>query len=241
VPNSTTYAQWSTEVALLVSGAEAPSSYLTSELPSAIDYAEGRIYREFNFLSTIVLDQTLFTAVLNPNVIVPSEFIVVNSINIGTPASLPFPGAKRNQLIRVSKDFLDFTWPSILNPGVPVYFALYGEFAQFGPWPDNTYNVEFVGTQRPAPLSATNTTTFITLNMPDLFLAATMVHITGFMKNYGAQADDPAQGISWESQYQKLAEGVDGEELRKRYANTIKLPPSGFDNKRMMAAVPPPR
>lgn len=236
MPGSTTYNQWQAEVALLVSGASTPSTYLAAELPSAIDYAEGRIYREFNFLETVTADTSQSTVTSNRNVAIPTDFIVINNINIVTPpGNMPSVGT-RNQLVKSSKAVLDFLWPSPAILGVPQRFAFLntGQIV-LGPWPDNAYVVEFEGTQRPAPLSSSNQTTFISLNMPDLFLVATMIHISGFMKNFGSQADNPQQAVSWETQYETLARGVDGEELRRRWANTSLLPRAGFDNMR-----PPP-
>ena len=242
--NVTTYPLWVAAVSNLTSGniSGTPSLYLAAELPAAIDYAEGRIYRNFNFLTTVATDATQNTVGLNRNVTIPAAFVVVNDINIITPAGTVPDSGKRNLLTKASKEFLDLMWPSKDGAAVPTLFAFLNQSQiVLGPWPDlSNYAVEFIGTQRPAPLSASNSTTFLTLNMADLFLAATMIHISGFMKNYGAQADDPAQGVTWEMQYGKIAEGIDGEELRKRYANTIKLPPSGFDNKRMMPAAGAP-
>src|SRR5258708_19202089 len=242
--NVTTYPLWVAAVSNLTSGniPGSPSLYLAAELPAAIDYAEGRIYRNFNFLTTVTTDATQNTVSLNRNITVPAAFVVVNDVNIITPSGTAPDVGKRNLLTKASKEFLDLMWPSKDGATVPTLFAFLNQSQiVLGPWPDlSNYAVEFIGTQRPAPLSASNPTTFLTLNMADLFLAATMIHISGFMKNYGAQGDDPAQPGSWEGQYQRLAEGVDGEELRKRYANTIKLPPSGFDNKRMMPAAGAP-
>ncbi len=240
----TTYTQWVNAVSNLASGniSGTPSAYLAAELPAAVDYAEGRIYRNFNFLTTVTTDATQNTTSLNRNVTIPAPFVVVNDVNIITPPGTAPDAGKRNLLTKASKEFLDLMWPSNSGAAVPSLFAFLNQSQiVLGPWPDQSgYAVEFIGTQRPAPLTASNPTTFLTLNMADLFLAATMIHISGFMKNYGAQADDPAQGVTWEMQYGKIAEGVDGEELRKRYANTIKLPPSGFDNKRMMPAAGAP-
>jgi hypothetical protein len=238
--NVTTYTLWVSAVSNLTSGniSGTPSAYLSAELPAAIDYAEGRMYRDFNFLSTVTTDATQSTTALNRNITIPAAFVVVNDVNIITPVSTAPDSGKRNLLTKASKEFLDLMWPSNVGATVPTLFAFLSQSQiVLGPWPDQSgYAVEFIGTQRPATLSASNPQTFLTLNMADLFLAATMIHISGFMKNYGAAADDPAQGVTWEMQYGKLAEGVDGEELRKRYANTIKLPPAGFDNKRLMPA-----
>ena len=95
-----------------------------------------------------------------------------------------------------------------------------------GPWPDQNYTVEFEGTQRPAPLSASNTSTFLTTYLPDLFLVAAMLHLCAYQKNWSALGDDPNSAATWEAQYLKLKTSADAEELRKRYSNTtLGLPP----------------
>lgn len=103
-----------------------------------------------------------------------------------------------------------------------------------GPWPDAGYIVEVIGTQRPTPLSATNTTTFLSTNLPDLFIAASMVFASGYQKNFGAQADDPKMGASWENQYQLLKASANVEEFRK------KLQATGWSSQ-MPSPLTPPR
>jgi hypothetical protein len=87
-----------------------------------------------------------------------------------------------------------------------------------GPAPDDTYNVEVIGTVNPTPLSAANTTTYLTLYLWDLFVAASMVFMTGFQKNFGSQADDPKMAVSWESTYKTLFQSADLVDSRQRFA-----------------------
>jgi hypothetical protein len=72
---------------------------------------------------------------------------------------------------------------------------------------------------RPSPLSASNTTTFISQFLPDLFMAAAMREAAGWMKNYGAQSDDPKQALSWDAIYTNLLPSAKLEENRKRFAS----------------------
>jgi hypothetical protein len=89
----------------------------------------------------------------------------------------------------------------------------------FGPWPDKAYVVEVVGTIRPAPLSPTNTSTFLTNWLPDLFIAASMIFVTGYQRDFGAQSDDPNAAKSWDNEYSKLLASAGAEEMRKKFAN----------------------
>jgi hypothetical protein len=86
-----------------------------------------------------------------------------------------------------------------------------------GPAPSAPYNIEILGTIRPVPLSPTNSQTFLTQYLPDLFTAASMVFMSGYQRDFGSQSDNPQQAQSWENQYQLLFKSANAEEMRKRY------------------------
>jgi len=65
-----------------------------------------------------------------------------------------------------------------------------------------------LGVIRPQRLSSDNPQTFLSVTYPELFLAACMVWGCGYQRDYGAQADDPARAMSWETQYTNLRQGV---------------------------------
>jgi hypothetical protein len=124
----------------------------------------------------------------------------------------------RNPLQPVSKDFIYFAYGSLASNGIPKYYAMIDDCTLLlGPWPNNTYALELVGTQRPANLSASNTTTFISTYLPDLMTMAAMVYISGWQRNYGRQNDDPQQAMSFESNYQTLLKGAAVEEARRKF------------------------
>src|SRR5258708_15467632 len=103
--NVTTYSLWVAAVSNLTTGniSGPPSAYLAAELPAAIDYDEGRMYRNFNFLTTVTTDATQSTISLNRNIAIPAAFVVVNDINIITPTSTVPDSGKRNLLTKASK------------------------------------------------------------------------------------------------------------------------------------------
>ena len=205
-------------------------------LPDVIDYAEQRIYRELSMLVEDVADATSSTTADSRNFTLPTSigtFQIVSSVNVITPASTAPESGTRNPCTPVSRNVLDMVWPSIVNAvgtdvtGRPELFCYFSQGASigldqpgilFGPWPDATYRVEVIGKIIPAALSASTTTTFLSTYLPDLFLAASMVFMSGFMRNYGAQADDPKMALSWESQYQTLLKSAADWEARKRFA-----------------------
>lgn len=191
-------------------------------LPSIIDYAEQRSYRELDLLNTVVRDSSGVFSASNRNFTLPTAsgvFVTVLGINAITPAGSPPDTGTRNQLVPTTRDYLDAVWPSVTGTGLPVNFAMITQGTIIvGPWPDAGYTVEVVGTIRPTPLSASNTSTFLTLYLPDLFMAASMVFASGFMRNFGSQADDPKMAQSWETQYKTLFASANVEEMRKKFA-----------------------
>jgi hypothetical protein len=114
---------------------------------------------------------------------------------------------------------LDLLWPTAnTNTDVPQLFAMKNsETIVFGPSPDSVYLVEVRGVVRPTPMSSGNQTTFLTEYVPDLLIAASMVFASGYMRNFGGQADDPKMSQSWESQYQTLFKSAELEQLRAKF------------------------
>lgn len=198
--------------------------------PNAFAYAEGRITRDLDLMAANIRNSASSTVALNRNFNLPTDlgtFLVVDGINVITPASTAPDSGTRVPLIPVSRDFLDMVWPSTTGATVPQYFAYLSQNTQtspaptqiiFGPWPDTTYRVEVIGKIQPATLSVSNTTTWISENLPELMIAACMIHFAGFMKNYGGQSDDPKMAQSWEQQYSILLAGAGVYEARKRFS-----------------------
>lgn len=213
---------------------DAGNSDFVTILPSAITYAENRIYRELDLISEDVRDSSATTSQNVRNFTVPNtigNFQVINQINIITPAGSAPEDGTRNPCTPVSLPVLDSIWPGSAGAAVPNQFAYISQASQsnqpnwsdqanivFGPWPNDAYTVEVVGKIIPVPLSVSQTTTFLTLYYWDLFVAASMVFMSGYLKNYGASSDDVRSAISWESQYQALKESASGWEARKRFA-----------------------
>jgi hypothetical protein len=121
-------------------------------------------------------------------------------------------------LIPTTKEFLNSVYNSGTDATIPIYFApLSQNQLIFGPWPDNNYFLEIIGTIRPASLSSTNTTTYISLYLPDLFVMASMIYISAYQRNFGRMSDDPMMAQSYEQQYQALLKSAVVEEFRKKF------------------------
>lgn len=190
-------------------------------VPNIIDDAEQRLYRELDLLNTVVRDSSAALTAGVRTFNLPSAlgtFIVTQQLNVVTPSGQSNPDSgTRNPLTPSSKEMLDSMWPSVSGSTVPTYFAPVSQSTMIvGPWPDQSYQVEVVGTIRPIPLYQTSTT-LLSVYFPDLLVAASMVFVAGYMKNYGAAVDDPQQGVSWESHYQRLMASAQTEEQRKKF------------------------
>lgn len=204
----------------------ATDSNFLAILPSCIYYAEQRIYRELNLLTAQAVDTSGTLTASNRNFTLPAHFITVDQINVITPVGGTVTNGTRNPLTPVSREFLDMAWPSSTGATLPTFYAMNSDQSiVVGPWPDAAYGVEIVGIQRPTALSASATTTYLTSYLPDLFFAAAMVFMSGYMRNFGSQSDDPKMAQSWEGQYKSLLISAKLEEERKRH----KLVPGSTD------------
>ena len=194
----------------------------TIVIPSMIDYAELRIQRDLDFLSTQISNSSYsFTSGNNTLTIPTAAFVVMQTFEVinGSGAS--------SALLPVTKEYIQNVYGSGSTTGLPQYFAVYGGDSAttgltsqnmiVGPTPDSAYSVRLTGTIRSAPLSASNTATFISTYLPDLFIMASMIYISAYQRNFGRLNDDPQMAQTYESQYQALKAGAMIEENRKKF------------------------
>lgn len=202
---------------------QAPSADYTAILPSAIQYAENRIYREMNFLATRVANTTGVTVSGTRSFTIPtspSTIIIVEGVAIITPAGQTNPRlGKRVWLEPISRDALDMTWPTESQTGLPDSYAMKTDAViDFKPTPDGAYTVELLGIFRPTPMSSGQQTSYIGQVYPDLLIAACMIYLSGYQRDFGAQTADPQMAVSWESQYGIEFKSAFDEEQRRKGA-----------------------
>lgn len=235
-----TYDTYVTQIAEMAVVAVNDENFQTI-IPAMIQYAELRIQRDLDLINTSTSihgpelalsngNRNLSMTVNGQNTIELPDgsgyFVVSEQINLIMPAGKTDPDAiraYRQPIIPVTKEFLDAVYGSNLseNRGTPKYYAAFNETLFFvGPVPDDDYYVELVGTFRPNPLSSTNTSTFISKYLPDLFIMASMIYISAYQRNFGRQSDDPQMAQSYETQYQALLKSAMIEEVRKKYEAT---------------------
>ena len=189
-------------------------------LPAMITYAENRMYRDLDFMFTSTSITGYLVAAGSRQITIPEGTLVVSEqINLITPSGQSNPDVgTRTPMLPTTKEYLDAVYGSSSYTGPPEYFVPFNDnLFLVGPFADQNYFVEIVGTYRPASLSATNTTTFISLYLPDVFIMASMIYISAYQRNFGRQSDDPQMAQSYESQYQALLKGAAVEEARKKF------------------------
>ena len=217
-------------------------------VPAMFHYADGRIYREINFLNTDVITEVMLTPGARDYAL-PRRVLTVRNLAILTPRdplNTPVemtPQKRRHFPERVSPEALDMFWPQTnLRPSVPRKYAIIGfmripeqqpstdppgtqpnpptyvpeKFVlslRWMPAPDRAYMAEIYGGVEPEILSDDNPETLLSRYYPELLIAACMVYLTGYQRDYGAASDDPQRAMSWETQYKTLRDGVMAEEV----------------------------
>ncbi len=202
-----------------------------AQLPTITDSAEQNCYRELDLLASIVTVTAAMTAnsrfftlpITNGSATI--HFLVVDAVNVFDAANT------RHPLTPATREGIDFLWPSETAKSAAVIPGLFARISDtqllVGSAPGAAWSCEVIGTIRPAPLSSTNTDTYLTDYLSDLFFAACMVSATGgLLKNYGAQADSAQQAISWQAQYQERLASAKREELRKSFVSAMSSPPT---------------
>lgn len=194
-------------------------------LSAMIDNAELRICQDLDLLSNQQANTTFACMAGKSSLTIPPAssgqpvFVTIEDVNIITLAGTSNPDqGTRNPCLAVSKEVIQNLWPSSTGASVPNKFAVLGQFSLlFGPWPDQNYSLEIIGTTRPASLSAANPSTFISLNLPHIFIAASMVYISAYQRNFGRMSDDPQMATSWEGYYKTMLGSSSVEEARKKF------------------------
>lgn len=220
-----TYTTYKSAIAALLSVGEANADFLVI-LPSIIEYAEGRIYRDLGLLTTTIRDSSATLTQNSRNFTLPTasgRFVVVEAVNVITPSGSGTSTGTRNPLTRASRKMADFLGPletATANQVPAVYAMVTDQTLVVAPSPGASFTVEIIGTTRPTALSSGTTTTFLSNYLPDLLVAASMIFGSGWQKNFGAQSDDPRQAVAWEAQYKSLLTSAHAEEMRRKYNTT---------------------
>lgn len=197
-------------------------------LPSIIADAEGMMYRDpdLDFLATRDTDSSQTTVAGARTLPIPPNFLTIEQAVLITPAGAPVEAGTRVSMSRVTPEFINATYPVANFTAAPQYGASY--YAMFNaanimiaPTPDDGYVCEYYGVVTQTPLSSTFPDTLLTTNFGDVFLAASMIYASAYMKNFSAMSDSPPQAMSWQNHYSALKSGASFYSARQRYLSSM--------------------
>lgn len=186
-------------------------------VPQMLNYAELRIQRDLDFLSS--QSSNLYTLIAGQNVfsIPVDDFFTIQTLEIAQLSGGNVVNS--TPLLPVPKEFIQNCYAGLFSAGQPQYFAMYGDNWEdgqdtfnnvlFGPTPNFAYPLRVTGTSRAPSLYkyastgiADTSYTYISAYYPDMLVLASMIYITMFQRNFGPVADTPESGMTYEKQYQ---------------------------------------
>jgi len=196
-------------------------------IPQMLNYAEQRIMRDIDLLSAVTSKD--YTLTINANMLSVSsnDFETVQTIAVNSAGTV-YP------MLPVTKEYLQNVYNSSTFTGRPAVFAMYGGDAStggntssiimMGPTPDDAYSVTITGTvnlptlyQNATTALAGTATTYISTNLPDMLVMASMIYISAYQRNFGRMSDDPAMAQSYEAQYMSIMKATNVVEQRKKF------------------------
>ena len=227
----TTYAELVTQIRDYT---ETDSNVLTTTIVNDfIEHAELKIFRQvdldvFRKYKTATL--TAGDAFISMPGAIPTDFEYTRYINIFGTSGLSGSSLTANERV-----FLDKRDPSFMNEyrsdrtatGVPKYYANWdNDTIIVAPAPNAAYTIELAYNALPTGLSSSNTTTWVSNNMPTLLLYACLAEAFKFLKN-------PNMASMYTQSYQELLTPLAAEQIGRRRRDeykdgVVRLPiPSG--------------
>lgn len=194
---------YSTLLTDIPSWLENDSSELAAAIPTIIESAENRLYRDL--LVQALETQINGTLSSGEHVIPrPSDLVSPRYLYIVTPTGV------RNLQFKALEYLFEY-WPDFSQTGVPVYYAVdnANEY-HISPTANQDYAYVFGYKRRLARLSPTNPTNWITENAYDAMLAACLADAGRFV------LDDRQTSVIgiWENKYNSLVQAMNAVEQR---------------------------
>lgn len=200
-------------------------------LPSMLNYAERRISRDLDMLSSQTSNIYTLTAGQNVFSLPVDDFLTVQTLEVVQISNSQVVNS--TPLLPASKEFIQNVYGGLSSAGTPQYFALYGDnFGDsedlytnilLGPPPNYGYSLRVTGTKIASSLykyatsgPADTAFTYISEFYPDMLIMASMIYVSAFQRNFSAAADDSPMGQTYEKQYQALRLGAVPEENRRK-------------------------
>jgi hypothetical protein len=196
-------------------------------VPMMLSYSELRIQRDLDLLSGQSSNTYTLTQGVNVFPLPINDFFTVETIEV-----LYMNGAQvvnSQTLLPVSKEFIQNCYGGLSSAGTPQYYAMYGDnfgngaFTNnnilLGPPPNFAYPIRVTGLIKVPSLFSYASTgvadsqfTYMSADLPDMLIMASMIYISAFQRNFGVASDTPDSGMTYEKQYQALRLGAISDE-----------------------------
>jgi hypothetical protein len=163
---------------------------LTNEIPGFIQLGENRIYRD---LRVRQMETALSSAISSGVIATPTGYVEMKYAYIN--------GSPMVKMQRKDAEWIYHNYPTRSADGTPKFFAREAETFIFGPYPDSAYTVKGVYYKKLPALSGSNTTNWLTSDVPDLILFASLCEAAPYLVN------DERVAL-WEKKYAQIKDRV---------------------------------
>jgi hypothetical protein len=182
---------------------ESDETAFLAQFDNFIENAELRIYRTVDLNVARKEDQTIAITEAINSVTLPADLIILRSVSYQN-------GTVRSLLLQKDESFLLDYAPDYSVEGIPKYYswANSDSLIWLAPTPNAlaaTGTIRLSYTYRPTQLSSGNTTTWLSLNAPDVLFYACMLEVLTFQKaepdtiaDYAAKYQQTLQGFIME-------------------------------------------
>lgn len=159
--------------------AENNDTEFDAEFDTMLENAEYRVSRELNADAMIIHKTAVFTGAMQ-FIDKPSDAVNVCSFAFIDSAD----SSKRKFLEFRTLTYMQDYWPVRSDTGTPLFYGNWDENTLYvAPTPDLGYATEIEYEARIVGLSSSNTTTWLSINYPDLLFAACLIEAGAFEKN----------------------------------------------------------
>jgi hypothetical protein len=190
-----------------------------------ITMAENRILRD--------IDLDVFKLEVTGTMTTSNKFLTTPS-NILTHRYLILTSAANEQIFLDFRDtsFMKEFWPNGTSTGTPKYYSVWDQNTFYvAPTPNANFSVELGYIYRPAQLSSTNPTTWVSINAPEALLYACLIQAYSYTKG-------PLEMLQYfENSYKQSIQGLGVEQQGRRRRDEYR---DGMLRQRLKSETPGP-
>jgi len=178
--------------------------FSNSVIDTFITMAENKILRD--------IDLDVFKKEVSGSMATSNRFLTAPT-DLLTHRYLMITDSAGDQIFLEFRDtsFMKEYWPDSASTGTPKYYSVWDQDTFYvAPTPDDTYTVQLGYIYRPAQLSSSNTTTWISNNAPEALLYACLIQAYSYTKG-------PTDMLQYFTQsYQQAVQGLGLEQQGRR-------------------------